>query len=226
MVAISPDGRLIAGAGNGLIALWDRESGEIISGINSAGGYNFSQVLFSPDGASLVSVDSQNFVIIYKVNAGQLYIHRLLPGSTYVSAAFHPAGDRLVTGELDGGIRIWNPETGEELLALNGHNKAVNSEAYSRDGAKLASASADGTTVVWDAESGERLLTLDMSPIGVGQVAFSHDGRYLITANWDNTIRLHILDLDELISLAGQRLRRGFTDKECQQFLHMETCPD
>jgi WD40 repeat protein len=102
----------------------------------------------------------------------------------------------------------------------------VNSVAYSHDGTRLASGSADGTAKVWDATNGELLLTISTHPIGVGHVLFSLDDRRLITSNWDNTVRIHTLDLDELIELAHERLTRGLTEEECRQFLHVETCPE
>jgi hypothetical protein len=38
-------------------------------------------------------------------------------------------------------------------------------------------------------------------------------------------VSLHVLDLEELIELARDRVRRGFTDEECQTYLHVPSCP-
>jgi len=35
-----------------------------------------------------------------------------------------------------------------------------------------------------------------------------------------------VLDVDNLIELAESRLKRGLTDEECRQFLHLESCPE
>jgi WD40 repeat protein len=105
-------------------------------------------------------------------------------------------------------------------------------------GVRLASASADGTVRVWDVATGEELLSISTHPSGVGRVAFSHEcvsppeggpercGTRLITANSDNTVRVYLLSIEELIALAHSRVTRGLTDEECQQYLHVEGCPE
>ena len=153
-------------------------------------------------------------------------------------AAFSPDGEQLATASRDTTVKIWNVHSGEELRTLSGHNATVNSVAYSLDGARLASASTDGTARVWDAGTGAELLNISTHPIGVGRVAFSQEcvsppdggpercGTRLITANSDNTVRVYLLSIEELMALARSRVTRGLTDEECQQYLHVETCPE
>jgi WD40 repeat protein len=67
------------------------------------------------------------------------------------SLAFSPSGTRLATGSQDRMVRVWNPETGDELLVLRGHTGTVMSLAWSPDGVTLASGSYDGTVRLWTA---------------------------------------------------------------------------
>jgi eukaryotic-like serine/threonine-protein kinase len=73
-------------------------------------------------------------------------------------AAFSPDGRRLAAANGDGTIRLFNVETGDELLTLPGHKDYVFSVAFSPDGNHVASASADRTVKVWDLTT--RLATL------------------------------------------------------------------
>jgi hypothetical protein len=61
-------------------------------------------------------------------------------------------------------------------------------------------------------------------PGGAG-TAFSPDGRELVSGGLNGLVRSYLLDVEALISLAHERLTRGWTEQECQQFLHMEACP-
>ena len=61
---------------------------------------------------------------------------------------------------MRGEVKVWDAQTGQELLTLKGHTGDVASVAFSPDGKRLASAGWDGTVKVWDAQTGQELLTL------------------------------------------------------------------
>lgn len=60
----------------------------------------------------------------------------------------------------DNTARVWNLETGEEIIKFEAHTNAVTSVAFSADGALCISAGADGLIYVWDAKTGEEVFHL------------------------------------------------------------------
>ena len=63
--------------------------------------------------------------------------------------AFHPSGDRLITGDWDGRITIREGRSLEPLLSFEAHRKKITDLAFVSDGDRLVSSSADGTLKVW-----------------------------------------------------------------------------
>jgi WD40 repeat protein len=122
----------------------------------------------------------------------------------WVGAVVFSHGMRLASAGQDGTVRVWDAESGDELLRLTGHDDWVHAVAFSPDGARLASAGQDGTVRVWDAASGDELLRLTGHNDYVNAVAFSPDGTCLASAGQDGTVRVwDAASGDELLRLTG-----------------------
>jgi len=75
-----------------------------------------------------------------------------------------PDGAKLATASLDQTARVWDLESGQELLHLVGHSGGLTRVAWSPSGNRIATSSLDGTVRVWDATDGKELLTLAAAP--------------------------------------------------------------
>ena len=70
------------------------------------------------------------------------------------------SGCRLASASADKTVRIWNGETGDHLMTLEGHSQGISDVAWSSDNLYLCSASDDKTLRLWSASTGELLKTL------------------------------------------------------------------
>jgi WD40 repeat protein len=57
----------------------------------------------------------------------------------------------MVTGSEDRTVRIWDTESGVEIIVGGAHGKGVEGVSWSPDSRRIASASQDGTARIWDA---------------------------------------------------------------------------
>ena len=73
---------------------------------------------------------------------------RTLEGHVKTVFALASLGDKLISGSLDGTIRVWDLSTGRLDATLTGHKMSV--YALVVEGGRLYSASLDGTIRVWD----------------------------------------------------------------------------
>jgi WD40 repeat protein len=99
-------------------------------------------------------------------------------------------------GETDNTARVWNIETKEEILRLEGHSSNVWSAAFNPVEGRIATASADKTVKIWARENGEILKVLKGHE-GFVMAALPRR-RTLATRGRDETIRFWIGGSKEL----------------------------
>jgi WD40 repeat protein/DNA-binding SARP family transcriptional activator len=237
-VAWSPNGDLLATAGSdrgaGLVRIVD-PSGAEVTVLREESGVGFGSVQFSPNGRLLLTSRVEMGradptipeVRLWDWAQGKVVRTIEAPAGR---AVFDPTGTRIATTTRlpagDAGIvQIWDSTTGQELTSLEGHTGGVGDVAFSPDGSSVATAGADRTVRLWDPESGAQVHVLRGHRGIVTTVTFSPDGSKLASVGADGTVRVWALDLDDLIEVAKGQVTRTLTDDECQQYLHVDRCP-
>jgi WD40 repeat protein/tRNA A-37 threonylcarbamoyl transferase component Bud32 len=115
---------------------------------------------YSRDGRWIITGSDDNTARIWDAATGQLREWRPNPETNIelklaahtsgVSAvAFTPDGRRVLTGGKDMTAKLWDAQTGKEILTLTGQTGEITSVAVSPDGRYFLTASRDGTMVVW-----------------------------------------------------------------------------
>ena len=113
------------------------------------------------------------------------------------SVAISSDGQLLATGDLDGNIRLWQMQTGQQLLTLKGHSAWVRSIAFSPQGDILASGGADHLVKLWNVSDSQCFRTYTGHTKGVYSVTFSPDGQTVASGSQDGTVKLWDIDTGE-----------------------------
>ncbi len=122
------------------------------------------------------------------------------PGESVNSAVFSPDGTRILTAGCDeinvlgdqtrycaqGTARVWDRETGQPSLLLNGHacslvsvNCGVWFASYSSDGSRIVTVGWEGQAIIWDAASGMEVRRLGAANGVIDSADLSSNGKQM-----------------------------------------------
>ncbi|MEJ2600891.1 MAG: WD40 repeat domain-containing protein [Anaerolineales bacterium] len=156
-LAFSSGGKTLAAAyayPDYTIQFWKMPQGERLLAIKGVEWtHEFSQVVFSPDGQTLLSVakyeDGMDLGVLelWRASDGERLYQ--LEASGILSAAFSSDGQLIATGSYDHTVRLWQTSDGKLLKILRGHGDYVTDLAFSPSGELLASGSNEGTVILW-----------------------------------------------------------------------------
>jgi len=145
---ISPDGRLVAVAGQPL-TVWEVATGKKRLTVDAVP--NADRVAFAPDSRQLAVWDQGGNVVVVDVRSGaatrRLPVADVSDGAS--ALAFSSDGKRVAVGSSFGRVTVWDVSTGEALAPFAGHEGTVTGLVFTADGKKLISTAMDGTALVW-----------------------------------------------------------------------------
>src|SRR5262249_18783419 len=135
------------------VEIWDAATGHIVLTLGAPTHYK--------DPAER---DPKSKKITYKRNGRVVHVAAdgESPGhtGTVTHAAYSPDGRRIARTSMDGTARIWDADTGKELVVLRGHIAGVQGASFSGDGKRVVTWSHDEGARVWNAETGAEIITL------------------------------------------------------------------
>ena len=155
-LALSPDGKLLAGGGDtAQVILWNVDNGEQVDILDGSvpGVYILNQAVFA------LAINHQNqrlavgtysgVIVIWDLKTSQ-QIYSLKGHNHWVRAlAFTPDGTRLASGAEDRTVKLWDMASGQEVLSVKGPGGAITALTFNADGDSLIAAGADGSIQVF-----------------------------------------------------------------------------
>jgi beta-lactamase regulating signal transducer with metallopeptidase domain len=117
-----------------------------------------------------------------------------------------PATGRIVIGDQQGKLRLWDLNAGMPVSLIGQHQSAITSLAF-HPSEGLISADESGSVMRWDLQSGQILATWSSSSGPVQSIRYSSEGELIaiLTGRWNenpNVQKLHFVDSASLKDLS------------------------
>jgi WD40 repeat protein len=194
-IAASPDGTTLLSAsvewfsaGNITISRWDASHGLLKKQIAVPATFD---IAFSPDLGSAYSLRTN-----WNAETGEKTGGVAGDWEAEISV-YSPDGDRVLTGDLQGNVRLVDPATGRQLLAMKAHEDQLGALAFSRDGRFFATGSRTNSDnlKVWNAQDGSLVRAFSQNTEFISAIAFLPDGRHILTGNPSRDAIMRLWDI-------------------------------
>jgi WD40 repeat protein len=199
-LAVNGDQRLISLSRQGVAQFWDlnlswKLKHTIGHFLDSPFSDRITALDFNPDGTRLAvgSGPASRYGEIHLVDpaSGQLTnsfgeVH----SDSVFALKFSPNGRWLASGAADKIVRVFDVETGQQTVTLEGHTHHVLAISWNDDCATLATASADNSLKIWDVESGTQKRTVGGFKREVTAIGYVGQSNQVLTVDASGTAQL------------------------------------
>jgi WD40 repeat protein len=184
-LAVSPDGKLLAYAGDeGTIHVHGLPGHELKWSAPAHPG-GVSALAFTPDSGQIASTGADRTLRFWDAGTGAP-LHTMSGAQPFAGAlVFRPDGEQFAAATSDNLIRLYETASRQEVGQLRGHSRSQIKLAFSPDGKRVISGASDRLVKVWDPQRQEELFTLRGHQDVISCIAFSPDGRRILAGSPD-----------------------------------------
>ncbi len=185
--------RLLAAGLDNSVYLWNAETGQQQARLEHSG--RPVHAVFSPDGKWVATASLDGKATVWNADTGTVVQELPHTNEQVTLVQYSPDGSLLMTAakggvESPGLMRLWRPETGEQVGKTMQHEDYVWHATFSYDGQRIASASNDRTARLWDVTTGEPTTEPLRHATYVTRVFWTRDNQQVLTAETGGQVRI------------------------------------
>ena len=183
-LAISRDSRLLgSGSWSGRISIWRLSDGDHLRSWTAHRG-DVTGLTYLDDNR-LLSAGYDGYLKVWS-SAGQK-VGGVDSGSPITAVAADPQRQWLLTGHVDGGLRLWSVSDLSMVQVLGKHDGRIRAAAIAPDGEIFASSAVDGKVKIWRRDGS--VTELPEPGSDARTLVFSHHGDLLYGGGWFDLYR-------------------------------------
>lgn len=181
----------------GNIHVYELTSDEIIHTLPTDYFGLVNNVEFSADGLSIFFTENEVNTRHFDIVAGEITPVAHLPEGNGIMA-FSAETARIALGTRNGTVELWDTESNDRLVVLDGHSDAITDLAFAADGLQLASVSTDQSIIIWDISTFTLLDQFSLPNANAESLSYNSDGSQLLILDADNSAGGILCDVNAL----------------------------